>query len=275
MKPFAVDVKQQTFVQAGFCRPSREERKIELCVNRVSHWISRTLNRRPCGINCHFLLYCVNGKGEVSIGKRKFAVSRGDLVVVPAHTDSRMADDPTVGWDIYWIHFSGSYAEHLAKWVGFSANRPVLTHGVHQDTIDRFEGILNHLTKIKTDYVYAAAQELLGIFLGAKHSSDEGGTAANELSAGLSWQTRDMKELVRAAHCSASHYIRKFKRAYGISPWQYVLNLKVDKAKSLLLDPSLSVKDVASRLGFAHASHFSRLFKRIVGQSPNAFRMER
>jgi AraC family transcriptional regulator, arabinose operon regulatory protein len=271
---FMVDTRRQTFIQANFCTPSPEERKLGLCVNRASHWISRTLNYRPCGVDCHFLAYCINGSGEVRIGGQRYSVHRGDVAMVPPHTDSGMADDPALGWDIYWIHFSGHYVEHLANWAGFSILRPVLSHGLHPGTVDRFEHILSHLTEKRPHYVYDAAQEIFGLFCDIKKLTETTESNSAGLFSGINWRASDLNDLVKAGRCSKAHYIRKFKKATGISPWQYVLNLKIDKAKALLMDPGMSVKEISSELGFTHTSYFSRLFKRIAKQSPAAFRTE-
>jgi AraC family transcriptional regulator of arabinose operon len=274
MPPFLVDTKKQSFLQADFCAPSPEERKVELCVNRISHWITRTLNYGPCGINCHYLAYCINGSGEIRIGRKRYPVQPGDIAIVPAHTASAMADDPQTGWEIYWIHFSGNYAEHLMSWNGFSLINPVRHIGMQDSAIQKFEIMLHELTNKKPYYVYRATQALLGLFIDLKQSTATSNDHISDWMANMSWRTSGIDELVKMANCSKPHFIRKFKKISGISPWKYVLNLKVDKAKSMLLDQSVSVKSISTLLGFSHASYFSRLFKHITGVSPELFRAQ-
>lgn len=57
----------------------------------------------------------------------------------------------------------------------------------------------------------------------------------------------------------------------GLSPHQYVIQCRIDRAKQLLLQSKLSIAEIAHHLGFTHQSHFSHHFKRIVGSSPKAF----
>ena len=86
--------------------------------------------------------------------------------------------------------------------------------------------------------------------------------------------SRDLSlaEIAAAANLSPYHFARAFKRSTGLSPHQYVLHRRVERAKDLLKGTDLPVGVVALRVGFASPSHFSQQFKRIVGTPPSAFR---
>jgi AraC-like DNA-binding protein len=71
---------------------------------------------------------------------------------------------------------------------------------------------------------------------------------------------------------SESQTIRLFKQAYGVTPYTYVLNKKLELGKSLLNSTNLSVKEIASKLAFADEYYFSNLFKSKVGITPSAYR---
>jgi AraC family transcriptional regulator len=80
-----------------------------------------------------------------------------------------------------------------------------------------------------------------------------------------------LAELAAVANLSPYHFARTFKRSTGLSPHQYVLHRRVERAKELLKGTDLPVGIVALRAGFASPSHFSQQFKRIVGTPPSAF----
>lgn len=61
------------------------------------------------------------------------------------------------------------------------------------------------------------------------------------------------------------------KQTFGVSPHQYVLRQRIERAKTLLLQGDCSLVELADRLGFADQSHFIRQFKRFVGMTPRAF----
>jgi len=81
-----------------------------------------------------------------------------------------------------------------------------------------------------------------------------------------------LKELARTANLSPYHFSRAFKRVIGLPPHQYVLARRVQLAKQLLTDTSLSISEVAYQLGFYDQSHFTYHFKRLVGITPSALR---
>lgn len=71
-------------------------------------------------------------------------------------------------------------------------------------------------------------------------------------------------------HAHPSHLVRAFTKEFGIAPHRYLTSLRIDHARSLLLD-GLPAKAVAPAVGFYDQSHLNRHFKRIVGVSPGAF----
>ena len=73
--------------------------------------------------------------------------------------------------------------------------------------------------------------------------------------------------------CVTNRYlIRLFKRDLGVTPLQYINRKKVEKAQLMLLTQTMMVKEIAYSLGFSDHSYFNRLFKKIVGQTPQGYR---
>lgn len=67
---------------------------------------------------------------------------------------------------------------------------------------------------------------------------------------------------------SRYYFCRLFKQSTGLSPHQYVIQQRVERAKQLLLQGEMSIADVAQVCGFAHQSHLTRHFKRLTGVTP-------
>lgn len=84
-------------------------------------------------------------------------------------------------------------------------------------------------------------------------------------------QDLTLAKLAAITHMSPSYFSRLFKQSTGLSPHQYVIQCRVDRAKQLLLRRELSIAEISYCLGFTHQSHFSHHFKRLVGSSPKAF----
>ena len=78
--------------------------------------------------------------------------------------------------------------------------------------------------------------------------------------------------LAASLNIGYSWFRRMFKQYTGLAPAQYQLQLKIQKAKELLMDPKLSIKEIAFRLNFYSHYHFSNLFRKKTGFSPSEFR---
>lgn len=81
-----------------------------------------------------------------------------------------------------------------------------------------------------------------------------------------------LSTLAEVADTNLYHFARAFKQSVGESPHQYVLRRRIQQAKDLLLDPKISVIEASALTGFVDQSHFSEVFRRIVGASPSAYR---
>lgn len=83
-----------------------------------------------------------------------------------------------------------------------------------------------------------------------------------------------LAEVAGAANLSERHFSRLFKESTGVSPHQYVIRRRVEKAKDLLAGTDLRVVEVALLCGFAHQGHLARHFGRLIGATPARFRRE-
>src|SRR5215469_9127591 len=79
-----------------------------------------------------------------------------------------------------------------------------------------------------------------------------------------------LQALANESGYSRVHFVRMFRAATGYSPHNYLLNLKLERVRELLENPSMSLIDIALDCGFSRHSHMSRLFHKIVGVTPSA-----
>ena len=80
------------------------------------------------------------------------------------------------------------------------------------------------------------------------------------------------KELAKLCSISQDCFIRTFKMYYDTTPRQYILDLRIKKAKEMLVSHSKNVNEIAYSLGFESATYFSNMFKKKVGVSPNQYK---
>lgn len=114
--------------------------------------------------------------------------------------------------------------------------------------------------------------------------------AAEEQKGGLApWQIRKVAAHIEAnldrplrssalanlVHLSPAHFSRTFRVSFGCSPLEYVIRRRMERAQGLMLATDSPLAEIALDCGLADQAHFSRLFRRVVGESPRVWRRAR
>jgi AraC-like DNA-binding protein len=87
-------------------------------------------------------------------------------------------------------------------------------------------------------------------------------------------QPLDVEALARGVHLSAGHLSREFKRAYGESPYSYLMTRRIERAMALLRRGDLSVTEVCFAVGCSSLGTFSTRFTELVGVPPSVYRTD-
>lgn len=82
----------------------------------------------------------------------------------------------------------------------------------------------------------------------------------------------DVQALARDAHMSPGHFSRRFKAAYGESPYSYVMTRRIERAMALLRRDEHSVTEICFEVGCSSLGTFSTRFTELVGVSPSVYR---
>ena len=86
-------------------------------------------------------------------------------------------------------------------------------------------------------------------------------------------QPLDVPALARTAGMSDGHFARSFKKAFGETPYAYLMTRRIERAKALLRRGDLSVTEVCMEVGCTSLGSFSSRFTELVGESPSSYRM--
>lgn len=187
------------------------------------------------------------------------------------------------GWEEYWIGFKGSFADELMNKGFFDAANPFLQVGESAELLSLLHKVLSTVKTSSAGYNQVIAGITLEI-LGTLHAVSMLQEAGHDPTAKLISKARfmledsldkpvDMEKLIRELPMGYSKFRKAFKQSTGESPNQYHLNLRLNRAKSLLSTTALSINEVAVQTGFESLFYFSKLFKKKNGVSPRTYRL--
>ena len=95
---------------------------------------------------------------------------------------------------------------------------------------------------------------------------------AKDLADARYFEPLDIDDLARAAGLSRAHFIREFRRAFGETPYSYLLTRRLERAAALLRTTDRSIADVCLSVGLQSIGSFTTSFKRNYGATPAAYR---
>ena len=181
-----------------------------------------------------------------------------------------------------WLIFNGFYPEQLWKNKIISEQNPIFHTGIKSDIYHPFNHILQHIENREIGYEQVIAGELTRLLAsvlamdrnqpGKRHEIEKKMQEAKLLIEQFQGNSLSIERIADDLCLSCPHFRRLFKEYAGLSPHQYYLQVKVNRAKELLEHERLSVKQISAQLGFDDEYYFSRLFKKKTGVSPSNWR---
>ncbi|MBR5538726.1 MAG: helix-turn-helix domain-containing protein [Clostridia bacterium] len=217
--------------------------------------------------------YVVSGKGEMIIDGQKYFAKAGDIFVLREGEPHDYSADPSAPMTKLWIKYEAVYTIPMFDAYG------VQTGIYHAEGARTYFERLQKLPETKFSEIEAAfmVSECVNkiIYLAAASKSVDATCDEVRIREALDtsvYQKMDLDLLAKKLHISKSNIIRKYKKRYDITPYEYLLNLKIENAKIMLKSTSMTIREIAERLCITDEHYFSSLFCRRVGMRPLAYR---
>jgi AraC-like DNA-binding protein len=234
-------------------------------------------------LNGYYLIFISDGYGIFeSALTEPTTVMAGTCFFLYPGIWHRYKPNPNSGWEEYWIGFNGTYAETLMTEIFSNTGQPFIQVGIHPDLLPLLHQVLAITRTSSEGYNQVIAGitiQILGtLYAVTRQQQDEHDPTARLISKARFMleesldKAIDMEKLVRELPMGYSKFRKSFKVATGESPNQYHLNLRLNKARGLLMSTELTINEVASQTGFDSVFYFSKLFKKKNGVSPRYYR---
>lgn len=261
----------------------------ELCV--LFSGRSQTEPRHVVGpqvLDYYLVHYVVSGKGTFSCSGKTYPLSAGaSFFIFPGELVSYESDQKQP-WKYRWAAVKGDKMKHLLEEMAITPEQPVRDSISPRRTQILFAKILEVLRRGDAAADLNASGYLLLLMGNYMKQNNENKLAHSKQKShiqvqaeqAIRWLTLQHSQPVsidEMAHSLGYHrtYLSKiFKQHTGISPKEYLLKIRMERAAQLL-EKSLSIKEVASSVGFRDALYFSKQFKKWYGLSPSEYRVNR
>lgn len=229
------------------------------------------------------IIYITRGAGTFeseSVGQKQ--ISEGTVFILLPEMWHRYTPNTNTGWKEYWISFNGKQADKFLATGIFSKTKPVLDIGLNEEIIKLYQKILDLLESEKVGYkeicaaiVYQIIAQVMASERSKMFEGKEIETIINKSKVLMADRIEShiyFNELANELGIGYSWYRRMFFRYTGITPAQYFLQLKLNRAKDLLMNTSMSIKEIALKVGFDSQFYFSKFFTQRMGISPKKLR---
>ncbi|GAB3902634.1 AraC family transcriptional regulator [Mucilaginibacter boryungensis] len=236
---------------------------------------------RKNGSQQYILLYCIDGKGYIKLGKARHELIPNTYFIIPKGVSHHYMTSDTDPWSIFWIHFTGEHSEALCSRYFIDQQPVVKSIPYDQQRIELFNLIYaileNSYNSRNMELTNIKLLQFLSSFIyheemyPAYYSTDQINHSINFMKKNLN-KCFSINELASSLKYSVSHYSDLFKKKTGVPPMHYFNQLKIQESCQYLYFTNLTIKEIGFKVGFADPYYFSRMFKKLMGLSPVNYR---
>lgn len=237
-------------------------------------------------IRDHYLLHFVKkGQGTFINNGRTFHITAGQIFLITPETIHYYAPMDHDPWSYIWVGFHGTKADYYLSLAGLSTDSPIY-HPKHVDRIALcFDRLIQCLT-IPTGAIKDLRQLtcLYDLFSTMASTEYETSLLKNKSNQEVYIKTVidfiykhfplkiSISEIAEKIGLNPSYLGSIFKKQLGMSPQQFLIQVRMDKACQFMKHPDLTISDIARSVGYDDPLHFSRMFRKLKGMSPSDYR---
>ena len=181
------------------------------------------------------------------------------------------------------MHFTGSAVKEILRSYDIPLDEHVFFAGTPAAYTELFKNMIEEFQTCKVGYKEMLEMNLRQLFLMIQRTRLEKPplvTTAVQQEMDFARQyfhkhynePINIEEYAQSRHTSISLFMRNFKKVYGVSPKQYLLNIRMNNAQNLLETTDYTVAEIAAIVGYDNSLYFSRIYHKQKGQAPSDYR---
>jgi AraC-like DNA-binding protein len=239
---------------------------------------------RPQGADENILIYCVKGRGWFEVDGKRGELLPDQVLLIPKNSPHSYGAGDVNPWSIHWVHFTGEdsacytsllpHHEHVLRVSKSIRKKAELLfrecYGVFADGV----------THRRILFAAQALRHLLALLFYGNPAFSPGAPTGNHRSFDSIIEhmrqhldgSLSLKDIAKEAGFSVARFSSLFKAQTGFSPVEYYIRLRIQAACRLFDTADFNVGEVSARIGYDDQYYFSRVFRKIMGMPPIAYR---
>ncbi len=248
---------------------------------------------RPAGRTDYLFLLTTTGVLEVYFKDSHYICPAGCAVLYGPNKPQHYKHIPDTNPSSMWIHFSGKEVANLLNRLQLSTES-IYKIAYPGNLVNLITELITELQTKDTFYTDSASIMLQNILLYVAKNSIRTLNINTPTAITNSYEIRvpsdvskivtylnehytepiEINKIAQQLQLSHCRFIQLFKKFESVTPKQYIINLRIKKARDFLENSALSIEEIAIKVGYPNPLYFSRIFKKCTGLSPTAYRMK-
>lgn len=232
----------------------------------------------------HYLIhYIINGKGHFTVNEKTYYLSEGDGFLICPEIVTFYQASNNEPWKYCWVGFNGSKAKNYLEDANLTISNPIFTYSKDEKLSNILRKMLsiNKITKSNELKLLALLYDFISILIeeaNIKELTNKNERKLRYIREAITFIEKNysrkitIQELAKNIGLDRSYLYSVFQTILKKSPQEYLINYRIDKACELMKNNDLNISDISRSVGYNDPLYFSKLFKKIKGLTPTAFR---
>lgn len=233
----------------------------------------------PAERDYYILHFITKGEGKFRVAGKEYNLKKGDCFLLPTKIPTYYEADKKNPYTYYWVGFDGIEAKELLEKSGFIINDNYVIHPKNYNSVFKIFSEFDVTTTNNLAIPYQLIAKLYMLFseIMSEPSTNEV-QVSNYVDLAINYMNMNYSKkisielLSRIVGVDRTYFYRLFKEATKIGPKEYLSNLRIEKAKMLLCNSKMNIKEIAMSVGFSNYFTFEKLFKERNGVNPTTYR---